>query len=107
MMTQLHSSVYTLCPNHFRGAECQAIWAIAYLDKQLTLPSLKDRQLEIARQVAWCRRRYLSHGVGGNFVPFESEACTDKILAEIGLSSHRRGFRSDTFMPTGPKIWLA
>ncbi|KAL8648100.1 MAG: hypothetical protein Q9226_006142 [Calogaya cf. arnoldii] len=85
------------------GAVCQAIWTIAYLDKQLTLPSLKNRQLEIARQVAWCRRRYLSHGVRGNFAPFESEAYTDKILAEIGLSSHRKGILRDTFMPTRPK----
>lgn len=94
---------YTLYTNHFRGTECQAVWAIAYLDKQLKLPSLEDQQLEIARQVAWCRRRYLSHGVGGNFLPFEAEAHTDKILAEIGLSSHRKGFLRDLFMPTGPR----
>lgn len=94
---------YTLYSNHFRGAECQAVWAIAYLDKQLQLPSVKDRQLEIARQVAWCRRRYLSHGIGGNFVPFESEAYTDKILAEIGLKSHRKGLLRDLFVPTGPR----
>ncbi|KAI4267812.1 MAG: hypothetical protein L6R38_008080 [Xanthoria sp. 2 TBL-2021] len=94
---------YTLYSNHFRGAECQAVWAIAYLDKQLNLPSIEDQQLEVARQVAWCRRRYLSHGVGGNFVPFESEAYTDKILGEIGLSSHRKGFLRDLFMPTGPR----
>ncbi len=89
--------------NHFRGAECQAYWAMAYLDKQVTLPSLEDRELEIARRVAWCRRRYLSHGVGGNYIPFESGAYTDKILAEIGLKSHRKGFLRDSFMPPGPK----
>ncbi|KAI4225266.1 MAG: hypothetical protein L6R36_004054 [Xanthoria steineri] len=88
--------------NHFRGAECQALWAMAYLDKQLKLPSYEDRQLEIARRVTWCRRRYLSHGVSGNYIPFESEAYTDKILAEIGLTSHRKGLLRDSFVPPGP-----
>jgi dimethylaniline monooxygenase (N-oxide forming) len=40
---------YINCANYFRGVECQAIWATAYLDKMLTLPCIEDQQEEIAR----------------------------------------------------------
>ncbi|KAL9002554.1 MAG: hypothetical protein Q9180_009963, partial [Flavoplaca navasiana] len=47
--------------NFFKGAECQAIWATAFLDGNLQLPSIDSRQLTIARHIAWCKRRYLSN----------------------------------------------
>lgn len=87
------------CANYFRGVECQAIWATAFLDKQLTLPSKQDQQEDIARMNAWCRRRYLSNGVRGNFLSVESTGYTDKLLREIGLSSHLKGWFRDYFVP--------
>jgi dimethylaniline monooxygenase (N-oxide forming) len=90
---------YAICSNYFKGVECQAIWATAYLDKQLTLPCKDDQRAEIARLTAWCRRRYLSNGERGNFLPFESIGYMDKLLREIGLSSHRKGWFRDYFVP--------
>ncbi|KAL2036379.1 hypothetical protein N7G274_010900 [Stereocaulon virgatum] len=90
---------YTLVANYFRGVECQAIWATAYLDKKLKLPSVEDRQAEVARLIAWCKRRYLSNGERGNFVAFESNFYTDKLLLEAGLSSHLKGWFRDYFVP--------
>ncbi|KAL8906326.1 MAG: hypothetical protein Q9207_002101 [Kuettlingeria erythrocarpa] len=85
--------------NYFKGAECQAIWATAFLDGKLQLPKPESRQLKIARHVAWCKRRYLSNGELGNFVLFESNAYTDELLQEIGLISHLKGWFSDYFKP--------
>lgn len=86
--------------NYFRGAECQAIWATAYLDKRVALPPLAEREAELALFIAWCRRRYLSSGRRGNFMPFELTRYTDKLLKEAGLSSHRKGWFKDFFGPT-------
>lgn len=90
---------YVTCANYFKGVECQAIWATAFLDQQLTRPCREDQQEEIARVNAWCRRRYLSNGVRGNYLPFESTWYTDKLLREIGLSSHLKGWFRDYFVP--------
>ncbi len=85
--------------NYFKGAECQAIWATAFPDGKLRLPSPESRQLKIARHVAWCKRRYLSNGELGNFVLFESDAYTDELLREVDLVSHLKGSFSDYFKP--------
>lgn len=86
--------------NYFRAAECQAIWATAHLDKRLALPSPEEREAETALFIAWCRRRYLSSGRRGNYMPFELTRYTDKLLQEVGLSSHRKGWFKDWFEPT-------
>ncbi|KAL8998266.1 MAG: hypothetical protein Q9169_002671 [Polycauliona sp. 2 TL-2023] len=85
--------------NFFKGAECQAIWATAYLDGNLRLPSVESRQLTIARHIAWCKRRYLSNGELGNFLLFESNFYLDELLEEVGLTSHLRGWFSNWFRP--------
>ena len=87
------------CGNYFRALECQAIWATAYLDKKLSLPPVKERREEVTRLIAWCRRRYLSNGEQGNFLSVETITYTDKLLREIGLSSHRQGWFKDYFVP--------
>lgn len=88
--------------NYFRVAECQAIWATAYLDKHLELPSLADRETAVARFRAWCRRRYLSDGEVSNWMAFDWLGYTDELLKEVGLSSHRKWWFSDRFMPSKP-----
>lgn len=85
--------------NFFKGAECQAIWATAYLDGNLKLPSIESRQLTIARHIAWCKRRYLSNGELGNFLLHESNFYLDDLLQEVGLTSHLRGWFSNWFRP--------
>jgi len=82
---------HVVVSNYFRVAECQAIWATAYLDKQLELPPLADREAAVARFRAWCRRRYLSNGEVANYMAFDFLSYTDQLLREVGLSSHRKG----------------
>ena len=49
--------------------------------------------------IAYNKRRYLSNGKRGNFVAFESNFYLDKLLREVGLSSHLRGWFKDYFAP--------
>ena len=90
---------HVLVSEYFRAAECQAIWATAYLDQRLVLPSIEDRQAEIAFVTSWCRRRYLSNGERGNWMVFDLIGYTDRLLQQVGLSSHRKGWFRDLFSP--------
>ena len=90
---------YALVTNYFQGVECQAIWATAFLDKNITLPSLEDKQAEIAKTIAYNKRRYLSSGERGIYLAFESNFYLDKLLREVGLSSHLRGWFKNYFAP--------
>ena len=87
--------------NNFRAAEVQALWAVAYLDDNLHDPTLdlgligRDEcrafiEEGIAKTVAWCRRRYLNKGELGSWFYFDMIDYTDMLLAELGLSSHKR-----------------
>lgn len=90
---------HVLVGNYFLGTEAQAIWATAFLDKRLTLPSLEARKAEIADFVAWDRRRYLSNGEKGNWMLFEQTGYMDLLLQEVGLKSHLKGWFTDLFSP--------
>jgi len=90
---------HTLIPNYFRGTEPQAVWATAYLDGKLELPGLEEMEKEVALFTAWCRRRYLSNGEKGNYMVFDMPGYVDKLLADLGLKSHRRGWFLDYFGP--------
>lgn len=90
--------------NYFRGVECQAIWATAFLDGKLSLSPSEVRKDQIARTIAYSRRRYLSNGEMGNFFPFESMFYLDKLLEEVGLKSHLKGWwGSRYFVPSKAK----
>ena len=108
-----HSIIFlghVLVPNAFRAAECQAIWATAYLDEQVPLPSVEDMQKEIALTNAWNRRRYLNNGEAGNYLNYDLVGYTDRLLGELGLSCHGKGWFEDLFAPCkasdfkGPKM---
>lgn len=86
-------------PNAFRAAECQAIWATAYLDRTIPLPTPEHMQQEIARTTAWCKRRYLNNGAAGNYLHYDLIGYTDKLLAEVGLSCRKKGWFGDYFDP--------
>ncbi|PVH73241.1 flavin-binding monooxygenase-like protein-like protein, partial [Cadophora sp. DSE1049] len=89
--------------NKIFAAEAQAIWAVAYFDKRIALPSLVEREKEVANWVAWCRRRYLSNGELGTFAGLDSIPYVDKLLQDIGLDAHRKVWWRDFFVPCGPK----
>lgn len=40
---------------------------------------------------AFFRRRYPSHEAAGNYFHFDLVGYTDKLMADIGLMSHRKG----------------
>jgi len=85
--------------NNFRAAECQALWAVAYFDGNLTLPSNAAMEHEISRTVSWCRRRYPYRGGSGVYLYFDLLTYTDDLLAHIGLTSHRKTRFKDLFAP--------
>lgn len=95
--------------NYFRTGEAQALWLTAWFDGILTssaspaspaekgkstppsLPSPTHRRSAVASFIAWNKRRYLSLGVDGNSVGFDTMRYTDHLLREIGLRSHLPG----------------
>jgi dimethylaniline monooxygenase (N-oxide forming) len=83
--------------NYFRAVECQSMWATAYLDGKLELPSIEEQEKEIALFTAWNRRRYLSKGQRGNTMIFELIGYTDTLLRDMGLNSHLKGWFKDIF----------
>lgn len=85
--------------NSFRTAEAQAIWATAYFDGNVKIPPLEQAQRDIAYMNAVSRRRYPSRGAAGDFLFFELVWYTDKLLADVGLKSHRKGWWADWVEP--------
>ncbi|KAL8832091.1 MAG: hypothetical protein Q9191_000470 [Dirinaria sp. TL-2023a] len=85
--------------NSFRTAEAQAIWATAYFDGNFKLPPLEEAQRQIAYMNALSRRRYPSRGIAGDYLFFELIWYTDKLLADVGLKSHRKGWWTDWLEP--------
>lgn len=78
--------------NNFLAAEVQALWAVAYLDGEIQCEE-DAMASDVAKTVAWNRRRYLNKGRLGSYFFFDSVAYTDMLLDQLGLSSHRpRGF---------------
>ncbi|KAK8022517.1 hypothetical protein PG993_013284 [Apiospora rasikravindrae] len=92
------------------AAEAQAIWAVAYWDKAFQFPPLAEREHDVARMIAWNKRRYLSNGELGNFAAFDSVPYVDGLLDEVGVTSHRsKGWLGNMFAPIMPadlgKVW--
>lgn len=85
--------------NGFRTAEAQAIWATAYFDGNVKMPSLERAQREVAYMNAFSKRRYPSHGAAGDFLFFELVWYTDKLMDEAGLTSHRKSWWADWVEP--------
>lgn len=98
--------------NNFRAAEAQALWAVSYLEGILPLveaskekASRRDavrRMMEedVAEKVAWCRRRYLNKGETGAWFYFDVVDYTDMLLAQLGLTTHRKkGWWGNLYSP--------
>lgn len=77
--------------NYFRTTEVQSLWATAYFDQILELPSLEAQRADVAKFVAWNRRRYLTSGDQAFNVSLDTIAYNDKLLAQLGMTSHLKG----------------
>ncbi|CAK3962510.1 flavin-binding monooxygenase [Lecanosticta acicola] len=90
-----HSIVFLgrlMLGNHFRASEVQALFAVAVLDGAIKSPLKEDMESDIARTLAWFRRRYLKKGQRGNWFYWDMVPYTDMLLSEMGLRSHRSKF---------------
>lgn len=95
--------------NKILVAEAQALWSVAHFDEHIALPSREVMERRVATWVAFSRRRYLSSGVLGNGINFESVTYADALLEEMGLAAHKKGWWRHWFEPFGPgdlgKAW--
>lgn len=78
-------------PNMFACSEINAIYAIAYLDGHLTLPSEELLREKVAYAVAYMRLRCPTYGLKGNFWNFDLFPYVDGVLGEVGLGSYKKG----------------
>jgi dimethylaniline monooxygenase (N-oxide forming) len=96
-MAPLHDSTIVFLgaihlSNSFRTAEAQAIWTTAHFDHHITTPPQQQAEAEIAYMTAFSRRRYPSHGAAGNYFHMDLVGYTDKLMSDVGLTSHRKGW---------------
>lgn len=78
-----------LLPNSYHASLATTLWAIAVLDGIHQVPPELNMEEDVAFIARWCAWRYPMDGWQGNRVEFEMVSYTDKLLAELGLSSHR------------------
>ncbi|KAJ8065573.1 hypothetical protein OCU04_006252 [Sclerotinia nivalis] len=81
---------HVVLSNAFRAAEAQAIWITAYFDRNVKLPSEEQAKKEIAYANAFSKRRYPAHGATGNYFHLDLVGYTDKLMADVGLKSHKQ-----------------
>jgi dimethylaniline monooxygenase (N-oxide forming) len=74
--------------NAFYTAECQAIWATAYLDKKLILQDIDERTKNTAYVNAFSKRRYPFLGQDGAAINYDMVGYCDHLLKQVGLRSH-------------------
>ncbi|KAH8705563.1 putative dimethylaniline monooxygenase [Talaromyces proteolyticus] len=85
--------------NNFRVADAQAIWATAFWDGHISLPSVDEAKRQVAYMNALSRRRYPSRGFDGINFHADLVYYTDKLVSEAGLLSHRKGWWDDPEEP--------
>jgi dimethylaniline monooxygenase (N-oxide forming) len=86
-------------PNGFRTAEVQAIWTTALFDGSLQLPSEDAMRKDIAWVNAFMKRRYPTHGAGGNYLQYDMMGYIDRLLKQVGLTSHLKGWWTNLTFP--------
>jgi dimethylaniline monooxygenase (N-oxide forming) len=86
-------------PNGFRVAEVQAIWATALLSGNLKLPSEAEMRKDIAWVNAFNRKRYPTHGYLGNYFHYDMMGYIDRLLGQVGLQSHQKGWWANLVYP--------
>jgi dimethylaniline monooxygenase (N-oxide forming) len=100
---------HVVVANKLLGAEAQAMWAVAYFDRNIEV-LLDAKERNIATWIAWCRRRYLSNGNLGNEAAFDMVPYVDTLLGEMGVSAHlQKGWLKNFFGTVMPadlgKAW--
>ncbi|KAM4056691.1 pyridine nucleotide-disulfide oxidoreductase [Hirsutella rhossiliensis] len=70
--------------------EAQALWAVAYLQGKLEVPSREKRERETAALNAWARRRYLC-GRKVPFAMFDFLPYVDSLYHDLGVNPRRKG----------------
>jgi hypothetical protein len=86
-------------PNGFRTAEAQAIWTTALFDGVVKLPSQSAMRRNVAWVNAFMRRRYPTHGAGGNYMQYDMMGYIDRLLGEVELTGHLKGGWRDWVLP--------
>ncbi|ESZ97631.1 putative dimethylaniline monooxygenase [Sclerotinia borealis F-4128] len=81
---------HVVLSNAFRAAEAQAIWVTAYFDHNVKLPSNEQAIKEVAYANAFSKRQYPAHGATGNYFHLDLVGYTDKLMADVGLTSHKQ-----------------
>ncbi len=75
--------------NGWRLADIQSLWAVGALDGRIhNQQSAAERQRDVAETVMWSRRRYLNKGKLANWMLWGCVAYTDRLLEDLGLTSH-------------------
>lgn len=76
----------------FAGAEVQALWASAWVDGTIQLPSDEEMKKRVATDNQWSRRRYPFYSKTSGFsYDLECVPYCDRLLEELGVSSHLKG----------------
>ena len=78
--------------NMFASSELCAIYATAYLDGTITLPSEQEVKKDIAYVTTYMRTRCPTYGRTGNYYICDFHQFIDRIMDEVGLSSYRKGW---------------
>jgi dimethylaniline monooxygenase (N-oxide forming) len=74
--------------NMFESAEITALWAVAYLDGKLKLPSTEDMRKDVAYTTTYLRLRVPTYGSLGNFYMYDRFAHQKQLLQhDLGLKS--------------------
>jgi dimethylaniline monooxygenase (N-oxide forming) len=91
---------FIISPNMFESAEITALWAVGYLDGNVSLPPLEDMRKEIAYVTAYLKLRLPTYGRIGNFYLYDKFAHQAQLLdKDLGLKSW--------YPKTWRKRWLA
>jgi hypothetical protein len=85
--------------NMFASSELSAIWAIAYLDGNLTLPNENEMKKDIAYVTTYMRMRCPTYGRVGNWYVFDYHQFIDRLMGQVGLFSYRKGHWRDWTEP--------
>jgi hypothetical protein len=90
---------FSTLTNMFTNSELSAIWATAYLDGNLNLPSEEEMKNDVAYTTTYMRLRNPTYGRVGNFYNFDYFPYVDRLMGEVGLSSYRKSWWREQFQP--------
>jgi hypothetical protein len=81
---------FSTITNMFASSELGAIWATAYLDGKLDLPSEEEMKQDVAYVTTYMRMRTPTYGRVGNWYIFDYHQLIDRWMGEVGLGSYKK-----------------